>query len=124
MIWWHIWPACEGEMKVNKRRGALLLDAIFCLSVATLALAQVPYKRIAGAGAEPGNWLTYSGDYQSHRFSRLAQITPANVGRLKTAWVYQFKQRGRQETSPVVVDGVMYISESPTNLNTLKTTNH
>ena len=85
-----------------------------CLLLPAAAAAQVPYKRIADAGAEPGNWLTYSGDYQSHRFSRLTQITPANIGRLKTAWVYQFKQLGRQETSPVVVDGVMYISESPT----------
>ena len=94
--------------------GGLPLLAAVCLLISTLALAQVPYKRIADARAEPGNWLTYSGDYQSHRFSRLAQITPANAGRLKTAWVYQFKQPGRQETSPVVVDGVMYITESPT----------
>ena len=91
-----------------------LLSIAFYLSLPVAVTAQVPYKRIADAGAEPGNWLTYSGDYQSHRFSRLAQITPANIGRLKTAWVYQFKQLGRQETSPAVVDGVMYISESPT----------
>src|SRR5499426_2040540 len=108
----------------TKNIGALALLAVYCISISTLGPAQVPYKRIADAGAEPGNWLTYSGGYQSHRFSRLAQITPANAGRLKTAWIYQFKQAGPQETSPVVVDGVMYISESPTNLNTLKTTNH
>ena len=78
-----------------------LLSIAFYLLFPVAATAQVPYKRIADAGAEPGNWLTYSGDYQSHRFSRLAQITPANVGGLKTAWVYQFKQPGRQET-PVV----------------------
>ena len=90
------------------------LFIVCCLLLPVAAAGQVPYKRIADAGAEPGNWLTYSGGYQSHRFSRLAQITPANVGRLKTAWVYQFKQKGTQETSPVVVDGVMYISESPT----------
>src|SRR5215510_6316378 len=79
--------------------GAPMLLGVFCLLLWTLAPAQVPYKRIAGAGAEPGDWLTYSGDYQSQRLSRLAQITPANVGGLKTAWVYQFKQPGRQETS-------------------------
>src|SRR5215467_11603019 len=94
--------------------GAPMLLGVFCLLLWTLAPAQVPYKRIANADAEPGDWLTYSGAYHSQRFSKLAQITPANVGGLKTAWVYQFKQPGRQETSPVVVDGVMYISESPT----------
>ena len=65
-----------------------LLTIICYLLFPAAATAQVPYKRIADAGAEPGNWLTYSGGYQSHRFSRLAQITPANVGRLKTAWVF------------------------------------
>ncbi len=91
-----------------------MLLATFWLLLPMFVSAQVPNKRIAGADAEPGNWLTYSGNYQSHRFSKLAQITPANAGRLKTAWVYQFKQPGRQETSPLVVDGVIYVTESPT----------
>jgi hypothetical protein len=35
---------------------------------AAIALnAQVPYERIVKAAAEPGNWLTYSGNYQAHR---------------------------------------------------------
>jgi len=73
------------------------------------AFAQVPYDRIVHADKEPGNWLTYSGNYSGHRFSPLAQITPANVAGLRVKWAYQFES-ARTETSPIVVDGVMYIT--------------
>src|SRR5579885_3556838 len=82
----------------------------FCV----LASAQVPYERIVKASSEPGNWLTYSGNYEAHRFSPLAQLTPANVSGLKTIWTYQARTAGRFETTPLVFDGVMYITEPPT----------
>jgi alcohol dehydrogenase (cytochrome c) len=77
--------------------------------VALPALAQVPYQRILDAGREPGNWLTYSGNYQGHRHSALTQLTPANAAGLRVKWAYQFPDR-RTEVSPIVVDGVMYLS--------------
>jgi alcohol dehydrogenase (cytochrome c) len=79
------------------------------LSLAVLAAAGVPYSRIVRSSEEPHNWLTYSGNYLGHRFSPLKQLTPENVARLKVAWVYQF-ELGRTEVSPIVVDGVMYLS--------------
>jgi alcohol dehydrogenase (cytochrome c) len=82
-------------------------------------MAQVPYQRLANAEREPGHWLTYSGNYQSHRFSPLTQITPQNVANLKVAWVYQTFDRGRFETSPLVVDGVMYLTEMPSRVTAL-----
>ncbi|HTS67047.1 MAG TPA: PQQ-dependent dehydrogenase, methanol/ethanol family [Candidatus Acidoferrales bacterium] len=72
------------------------------------ASAQVPYQRIVDAGKEPANWLTYSGNYQGHRFSPLTQLTPSNVGGLRVQWARQFGDRA--EVSPIVVDGVMYVS--------------
>ena len=41
--------------------------------------AQVSYERLLRPGAEPHNWLTYSGTYAGHRYSTLTQITPENV---------------------------------------------
>ncbi len=73
--------------------------------------AQVPYERIVKAENEPGSWLTYSGNYQGHRYSGLSQITPANVSRLHAVWVYQ-TNNNRTEVSPIVVDGVMYVTEA------------
>ena len=85
-----------------------------CIGVA-LALvaslpAQVTYERIRKAEAEPGNWLTYSGNYSAHRFSPLTQLTPANVAGLRPVWVYQMPHAGGTEVSPIVADGVMYVT--------------
>lgn len=76
---------------------------------ATLAPAQVPFPRIVRADAEPQNWLTYSGNYYGHRFSPLKQIHTGNVASLRTKWVYQF-ENPRTQVSPIVVNGVMYIT--------------
>src|ERR1700737_1895371 len=94
-------------------RSGILLAGVLAAS------AQVPYERIVKAPAEPGNWLTYSGNYQAHRFSGLREITPANVAALKPVWVYQLKEKGEFETSPIVVDEVMYITEPPSNVTAL-----
>jgi len=79
------------------------------LLAAVSAFAQVPYERIVNAPREPGNWLTYSGNYQGHRFSPLDQVTAANVSSLRVKWAYQF-ENPRTEVSPIVVDGVMYVT--------------
>ena len=86
---------------------SIWLVAAWLLAVSSLA--QVPYERIVNAQKEPGNWLTYSGNYSGHRYSPLLQITPSNVAGLRVKWAHQF-EGGRTETSPIVVDGVMYVT--------------
>src|SRR5690348_972372 len=81
--------------------------------------AQVPYRRIAGADTDPSSWLTYSGNYQAQRYSALTQINRQNVAQLKPAWVYQMRNSGIVETTPLVADGVMYISEPPSTVTAL-----
>ena len=68
-------------------------------------------QRLAAAANEPQNWLTYSGNYSSTRYSPLTQITPANVKNLKLQWVYQAPVAGNWQTTPLVVDGIMYITQ-------------
>ena len=93
---------------------------IFGLAAALLACilsgalqAQVPFSRIRDAEREPQSWLTYSGAYRAHRFSPLKQITATNVNRLRPIWVYQLRQAGIFECTPIVADGVIYIVEPP-----------
>jgi alcohol dehydrogenase (cytochrome c) len=86
--------------------------ALAALLGAAAAGAQVPYARVRAAQSEPGAWLTYSGTYAGHRFSSLAEITPANVERLRPEWVYQVREPGPLETTPLVADGVMYVTEA------------
>jgi alcohol dehydrogenase (cytochrome c) len=78
--------------------------------------AQLTYERLLNADAEPQNWLTYSGGYNGWRYSKLDQINRSNVKDLKLKWVYQMPVTHRVETTPLVVDGVMYISEPPSNV--------
>jgi alcohol dehydrogenase (cytochrome c) len=75
----------------------------------------VTYERLLNAPKEPGNWLTYSGDYRSHHYSTLDQITAENVHRLRAKWIYQM-HRQKVETTPIVVDGVMYVTRPPSDV--------
>ncbi|MDH4065452.1 MAG: PQQ-binding-like beta-propeller repeat protein, partial [Acidobacteriota bacterium] len=76
-------------------------------------VAQVPYNRILRAEAEPQNWLTYNGTYNSQRHSTLSQITPANVMDLELKWMVQNQVFGAWQSNPLVVDGVMYLTQRP-----------
>src|SRR4030095_6427134 len=90
-----------------------LVTAVLVVIASTGLLAQVSYQRLLNAEKEPQNWLTYAGSYKSHRYSPLAQINRQNAGQLKLAWAYQMQRPGVVETSPLVVDGVMYLTEPP-----------
>ena len=79
------------------------------LLLAAPAFGQVPYERILNADKEPGNWLTYSRNYQGHRYSPLGEITTANVRSLKVKWAFQFST-GPREVSPIAVDGILYVT--------------
>jgi alcohol dehydrogenase (cytochrome c) len=99
-------------------KSMLALTAGVVLLGSALA-AQVPYGRLVNAVKEPGNWLTYNGTYNGQRHSPLTQLTTANVAQLQPAWVYQVRGEGQVETSPVVVDGRMFITEPPTTVTAL-----
>jgi alcohol dehydrogenase (cytochrome c) len=70
--------------------------------------AQVTFDRILNAEREPQNWLTYSGTYKSWRYSALDQITVANTQELTLQWVFQSAALGQFETTPLVIDSVLY----------------
>jgi alcohol dehydrogenase (cytochrome c) len=78
-----------------------------------LLCAQVTYERLAAAAKEPENWLTYSGSYNSQRYSALAAITPRNVKALEQKWVFQAESLQKFETTPLVIDGIMYLTQPP-----------
>ena len=70
----------------------------------------VPFERIVNAADEPHNWLTYSGAYNGQRHSALGGINKNTIDRLGLKWVLQTEARERIEASPIVVDGVMYLT--------------
>ena len=91
-----------------------ILSALVLLALTNAGLhAQVSYDRLRQAEQEPHNWLTYSGNYSSNRYSELVQISPANARNLEQKWVYQTQTLGPWQATPLVVDGIMYVTQRP-----------
>ncbi|MCC6291983.1 MAG: PQQ-dependent dehydrogenase, methanol/ethanol family [Bryobacterales bacterium] len=83
----------------------MLPRVFWILPVCAAALAQ--------SGAE---WPVYHGALSSWHHSSLAQITPANVKNLELKWVWQAQSLEKFEATPLVVNGVMYLTEAPNNI--------
>ena len=67
----------------------------------------------AALSAQDANWTTYHGSYASTHHSSLTQITPANAKNLELKWTFQAQSLEKFEVTPLIVDGVMYITEAP-----------
>jgi alcohol dehydrogenase (cytochrome c) len=96
-----------------KRFSPFALTLLSLLPLGLNAQAPVTYDRLSNAAKEPQNYLTYGGDYFSSRFSPLTQITPANAKNLSLSWVYQSAVSGSWESTPLVVDSIMYVTQRP-----------
>ena len=80
------------------------------------SFSPVTWERLLAAADEPQNWLMYSGTFDSKRYSALDQVHAGNVGELELKWAYQLSALDRAETTPLVVDGVMFVTEAPSNV--------
>ena len=78
------------------------------LLTATMA-AQVTDAQLKDANAN--NWLSYNGSYDSRRHSALKQVNTVTIDALVPKWVYHVPGASRLQTVPIVVDGVMYVSQ-------------
>ncbi|MEQ1884769.1 MAG: PQQ-dependent dehydrogenase, methanol/ethanol family [Bryobacteraceae bacterium] len=95
----------------------MLYRTVAFLVVSTMGLyAQVTHERLLNAATEPQNWLTYSGGFASQRYSTLSQITPDNVKDLTLQWAFQQRSIEKFEATPIVVDGVMYLTQAPNDI--------
>jgi glucose dehydrogenase len=74
--------------------------------------ADVDSARIIGADREPGNWMSHGRDYGEQRFSPLKEVNDQNIGSLGLAWYYGLDTDRGQESTPIVVDGVMYVTSA------------
>jgi alcohol dehydrogenase (cytochrome c) len=82
----------------------------------TPAFTPVSWERLMNAADEPENWLMYSATLDAQRHSRLDQVNTGNVSNLELKWAYQIPEIDRAETTPLVVDGIMFITEAPSNV--------
>ncbi len=77
---------------------------------ATVNAAAVDSQRLARR--EPDQWLTLGGDWMGTYYSPLKDIDAGNVARLGFAWDYSLGTNRGQESTPLVIDGVMYATSN------------
>ena len=78
----------------------------------TAPAANVTQAMLNNAAGDSKNFLATNGNYAQTRFHPADQITTANVKKLKVAWIFQTDIRESMETSPIIVNGVMYVTTS------------
>ena len=83
---------------------------VVALGAQQAAAPQVTSQDLLGGLKDPSRWLTYGGDYNGHRHSPLTQITPDNVNQLVSQWTFQTGTLGSFQSTPLVVDGVLYVT--------------
>jgi len=79
---------------------------------APLPVAVVDAARIIAADREAHNWLSHGRSYDEQRFSPLAAIDESNVARLGLDWHFDFPTSRGMESTPIVVDGRMFVTSS------------
>ncbi len=72
----------------------------------------VTQAMLSGAAKDRKNFLHTNGDYNQQRFYPASEINRSNVKKLHVAWIFQTDVRESMETSPIVVNGVMYVTTS------------
>ena len=108
----HGWPG-----RMAWRLAASLGSAAALAQADPAAQAAAAVQRVDGAfiranAAKTPDWPTIGVDYAETRYSRLDQINAANVKDLGLAWSYNLESTRGVEATPVVVDGIMYVSAS------------
>ena len=90
----------------------LLVAIVIALGSSRLIAQTITTQDLLDGLKNPTRWLTYSGDYTGQRHSPLIQITPENVQKLGAAWVFQTNLSGKFEATPIVIDGLLFITGS------------
>ena len=94
------------------RSGVTLVWAVSGCTAAPRPTADTATTRIIAADTEPGNWLAHGRTYSEQRFSPLKAITTGTVADLGLAWSYDLEMNRGAEATPIVVDGVMYVTSA------------
>jgi quinohemoprotein ethanol dehydrogenase len=88
--------ASSGDIAASRAGGAPEVDGAYIIANA----------------ATTRDWPSHGLDYAETRFSRLRQITADNAGELGLVWSYGLESRRGIEATPIVVNGIMYVTAS------------
>lgn len=112
----------EIPLKALKQTSALL--AAFCVGLLpAFALAGPTSNELVNAAKNRGEWMIYGRTYDNQRFSPLTKITPKNVKGLRPIWTAGLNSLDGLESTPIVHDGVMYVTGSHAHVYAFDATN-
>ncbi|MBV8400536.1 MAG: PQQ-binding-like beta-propeller repeat protein [Acetobacteraceae bacterium] len=89
-------------------KGKLLLTV--AMLAGTSAAHAATWDELVKAGAQANNWLLYGGNLEETRYWPSDAINTQNVGQLKVKWVFQTGVLGSFENSPIIENGIMYVT--------------
>ena len=87
----------------------LFLVSVFFVACA-LVQGQVDEAALKAAHQDDESWLMYGRNYSAWRYSPLDEIDTGNVHTITLAWIFQSGVSGKFQTTPLVRDGVMYVT--------------
>jgi PQQ-dependent dehydrogenase (methanol/ethanol family) len=99
---------------------SLAMSPAWCGETPTMATTKVKaapvpsvsQEQLNAAASDENNFLHTNGNYDQTRYYPGKQINKSNVGKLRPAWIFQTEVKESLETTPIVVDGVMYVTTS------------
>src|SRR5216683_4694670 len=99
------------------RVGALIAVVLTCMTAQAGNDTPAPISAAIDVRSEDllvqppaANWISYNGDYSGRRYSGLSEINPSNLAALRAEWVFHARNSGRLEVTPVVVNGMMFVT--------------
>src|SRR6266581_1608207 len=95
-------------MKIFVTCASLFTSMVAVISVGRMVHAAKTAPRFDASGKEQRDWPAYGGGPENNHYSRLAQIDRSNVKRLTVAWSFDTQEEGGLQTSPIIVEGVLY----------------
>ena len=81
-----------------------------------LSISAVTNETLLNSATKTDGWYMYGGSYENWRHSSLKQINRRNVDSLVPKWIFQPGIKGQLSGSPLVIDGIMYLSAAYNNL--------
>ena len=95
-----------GHMKFS----SVIRTIVWCCTCVLLSAHAAQHLKLAQSNANGGDWPTHGLDPAETRHSKLNQIDDSNVARLGLAWSYDLESTRSVEATPIVVNGVMYVT--------------
>ena len=77
-----------------------------------ISVSLVDEARVVAADGDTENWLTHGRTYSEQRFVPLSGINDGNVGQLGLDWYFDLPTRRGIESTPLIIDGTMYVTTS------------